>query len=203
MKIYGFCPMKIFILGYPESGHSDVAQALCQNSKYYYVDGINWVKQTFRVVGNDEHEEQYYDAYHQYFAGRLAGDPDLCLRNIKDTISCNPSDHYIIDGIASPRDFATLFDYAKDIVVFLNRTDNEEAHIRDYEKIGVSVIRDYCFWMSSANLLEKERWLEYNFKMHSGDSDRFKAMGSKNSVFIVGSMAKVILHLEETLGNKL
>lgn len=191
--------MKIFILGYPESGYHDVAQSICQDIKYCYVDGLNWVRQTFRSIRDDEHIEQYYDAYHQYFTDRLIEDSNLCLRNIKDTIACNVSEHYVISGIASPRDFATLFDYTQDYVVFLNRTDNEDAQIKDYEKIGVSVIRDYCFWMSSANLLPKERWLEFNFKMWGTDKERFKKMGSKNSVFIVGSLEKVILHLQETL----
>jgi len=36
--------------------------------------------------------------------------------------------------------------------------------------------------------------------MAGGGADRFKTMGSKNSVFIVGSIDKVIQHLQEVLG---
>lgn len=194
--------MKIFIVGYPQSGYFEVAQALSCDPKMSYVDGLNWVKHTFRSIGETEHIEQYHDAYHQYFVDRLASDPDLCLRNITETIACASSEHFVISGIASPRDFASLFDYTQDYIVFLNRTDGEEVQIKDYEKIGVSVIRDYCFWMSSASLLPKERWLEYNYKMSGTDMERFKKMGSKNSVFIVGSLERVIAHLQETFGSK-
>src|SRR5258708_3398056 len=193
--------MKVFVLGLPESGRSTVATALCQDSRYCYVDGVHWIKQTFRPKRENEHIEQYQDAYHQYFVNRLMGDADLCVRNIEDTILYNLSNHYVIDGIATPRDFSTLFDYTQDFVVFLNRTDNEDVHMKDYEKIGVSVMRDYCFWLSSAGLLPKERWHEYNFKMAGGTTDRFKAMGSKNSVFVVSSLDKAIIHLQETLIN--
>jgi hypothetical protein len=193
--------MKIFILGRPESGRSTVAEALCQDRQYCYVDGSHWVKQTFRPKRDEEHIEQYHDAYHQYFVDRLMGDSNLCLRNIQDTILSNPSDRYVIDGIVAPRDFVTLFDYNHDFVVFLNRNGEEEIQMKDYEKIGVSVMRDYCFWMSSAGLFTKERWHEYNFKMNGGDPTRFKTMGSKNSVFIVGTLEKAIQHLRDTLNN--
>jgi hypothetical protein len=105
---------------------------------------------------------------------------------------------FVVDGIISPKDFGTLFDYRQDIVVFLNRTDNEHEY-RDHENIGVSVIRDYCFWMSAAGVLSKDRWVEYNFKIPGEDSDFAKAMGAQNSVFIVKSIKKVISHLTERL----
>jgi hypothetical protein len=193
--------MKVFLLGRPQSGRSTVAKALCQDTKYCYVDGSDWVKQTFRSKREGEHPEQYHDAYHEYFANRLKGDADLCLRNIVDTILSYSSDNYIIDGVITPRDFISLFDPIHDFVVFLNRNDDEDIPMKDYEKIGVSVMRDYCFWMSAANLLPKDKWFEYNFKMTGGDPTRFKAMGSKNSVFIVGSLDKAIQHLKETLND--
>lgn len=193
--------MKVFILGRPQSGRSSVAKALCQEAKYCYVDGSDWVRQTFRSRREGEHVEQYQDAYHEYFANRLKGDTDLCLRNMEDTILYNPSDNYVIDGIVLPRDFIYLFDCAQDFVVFLNRNGDEDIPMKDYEKIGVSVMRDYCFWMSAANLLSKDKWYEYNFKMTGGDPSRFKAMGSKNSVFIVGSLDKAIEHLKASLND--
>jgi adenylate kinase family enzyme len=196
--------MKVFILGLPESGQDQVAQALCQDSRYWYVDGGHWVRQTFRSIREDERPEQYQDAFHQYFVERLSWDADLCLRNIKDSmVSCNiVQQHFVIDGIATPRDFASLFDYSNDFVVFLNRTDSEEVLMKDYQKISVSVIRDYCFWMASADLLSRDRWFEYNFRMYGGDKDRFRTLGSKNSVFIVGSLDKAIVHLRETLESR-
>jgi adenylate kinase family enzyme len=193
--------MKVFILGLPESGRSTVAQSICQDIRYSYVDGSHWIKKTFRSQREGEHIEQFLDAYHQYFIKRLIDDPNICLRNIEETMRCNSSEHFIIDGVATPRDFVTLFDYSQDFVVFLNRNGNEEVQMKDYEKIGVSVMRDYCFWMSAAGLLPREHWYEYNFKMTGGDPQRYKAMGSKNSVFIVGTLEKAVSHLKDSLND--
>jgi len=48
-------------------------------------------------------------------------------------------------------------------------------------------------------MLCREQWHEYNFKMVGGLVEKFKSMGSKNSVFIVGTLDKVIEHLKEYL----
>jgi hypothetical protein len=84
----------------------------------------------------------------------------------------------------------------------LNRTDHQEVKLKDYENIGVSVIRDYCFWLSSAGFLPRERWYEYNFKMTGGAIDRFRSMGSKNSVFIMGTLNRAIDHLQKALNER-
>jgi hypothetical protein len=86
----------------------------------------------------------------------------------------------------------------EDFIVFLNRTNNE-VDLKDYENIGVSVMRDYCFWLSSANNLDKNNWFEYNFNIPGEESDWVKSLGHKNSVFIVKSINKVISHLKERL----
>ena len=80
----------------------------------------------------------------------------------------------------------------------MNRVDNE-SDFKDHENIGVSVIRDYCFWMSSAGLIKKTHWLEYNFRVNDDKSDFVKAMGARNSVFIVKSIRRAISHLTESL----
>jgi hypothetical protein len=133
----------------------------------------------------------------------IATSPQFVSDNIFNIINDDAKFHvsnniYVIDGVSSPRDFATLFDYQNDIVVFLNRTDSNHEY-RDHENIGTSVIRDYCFWMSAAGLLNKQRWLEYNFKIPGEDSDHVKQMGAQNSVYIVKSIKKVISHLSERL----
>ena len=195
--------MEIFIIGMPGSGRTTVAKAVCQQEGFRYVDSISWVKATFRDQKPGEHPDQYQDAYHQWFSNRLKEDPFLGETNVFDSIeayekSSDPGRHYVVDGVMSPKDFTALFDYNKDMAVFLNRTDNEMSH-KDYESIGVSVIRDYCFWLSAAELLPKERWFEYNFKMSAPPGDFVKAMGSKNSVFVVKSITNVIDHLNTAL----
>lgn len=191
--------MKIFILGLPQSGRTVVAKAISQNNKYYYIDSSHWFKDTYRPKLANEHIEQYHDTYHQYVLDRLINDPNLFSRHIINIITNSLENNFVIDGTVTPRDFITLFDPSQDFVVFLNRIDNEDIQVKDYEKIAISVMRDYCFWLSSANLLSRDKWHEYNFKMTNGNMDRFKVMGSKNKVFIVGSLNKVIDNLKETL----
>lgn len=189
--------MKIFIVGMPFSGRTTVAKALCQAEGYQYIDGSSWLKATFRERAEGEHIQQYQDEYHQYLSNRIKLNPYLSIDNVLDTIQSLPkSDRIVIDGISNPKDFIHLFDINEDIIVFLNRVDNAEE-FKDSESIAVSVIRDYCFWMSSAGLLEKDRWLEYNFRIPGEGSDFVKKLGSKNNVFIAKSIDRVISHLKE------
>lgn len=194
--------MKVFIVGMPSSGKTTVSKALCQQEDFRYIDACSWFKSNFRSIKEGEHIEQYHDAYHDWLLNRIKKNPSIVMDNINSCISVYSDDpkFLVIDGISSPKDFISLFDVNQDFVVFLNRTDNQEVQVKDYEMIGISVIRDYCFWLSAATLLNRERWLEYNFKMING-TERFKTMGSKNSVFILGSLDKVIEHLKEALLN--
>lgn len=191
--------MKIFIIGLPESGRTTVAKALCESEKYKHIHASSWIKQTFREKKVTERPEQYHDEYHSWFTSRMANQPNMILDHISASMkSYSNTDQFIIDGVFSPRDFISLFNYNTDMVVFLNRTNNETEY-KDYENIGVSVIKDYCFWLASASLLPKEKWLEYNFQIPGEDSDYVKALGSKNSVFIVKSIDNVINHLKQRL----
>jgi len=192
--------MKIFIVGAPQSGRTTVAKALCQSKDYQYIEAVSWVRSTFREPKEGEYPQQYSDEFHAWFSQRLKINPNLITDNICNSINAygkyaEDAYRFVIDGIQSPRDFVSIFDYNKDLVVFLNRTNNE-AEYRDYQNIGVSVMRDYCFWLSSADLLPREQWLEYNFAIPGEDSDWIKPLGHKNSVFIVKSTKKVISHLQ-------
>lgn len=199
--------MKVFIVGMPESGRTTVAKALCKDHGFRYVDGSSWVKSTFREQNPDEHPHQYHDEYHNWFLNCLKHKPDLCLNHIEDSISFyegveEKEFNYVVDSVVSPKDFCSLFDYNKDIVIFLDRTNNH-AEYKDYENIGVSVIRDYCFWLASANLLPKHRWIEYKFQIPGEDIPGIKMLGSKNSVFIIKSIAMIINHLKDLLKHEL
>lgn len=192
--------MKIFVVGMPQSGRTTVALALAKEIQYRYIDATSWVKATFRPQRDGEHPQQYADDLHTWYLARMANNPDTIVDHINDSIEAydNSSFHYVIDGISSPRDLIRLFEPNKDFIVFLNRTNNE-VDAKDYENIGVSVMRDYCFWLSSANNLDKNNWFEYNFAIPGEESDWSKALGHKNSVFIVKSINKVISHLKERL----
>lgn len=184
--------MKIFIIGLPKSGRSTVAQTLAAHFQGQYIDAMTWVQSSFRPKKEHEHVHHYEDEYDRFLSVRRQANPDLIIDHINNQIAQHPDkDIYVIDGISSPREFANLFDYRKDMVVFLNRTSTEVEY-KDHENIGISVIRDYCFWLSSASLLIRDRWLEFNFKIPGEESDFVKEMGSKNRVFIVRSINKVI-----------
>lgn len=192
--------MKIFLCGLPKSGRTTVAKAIARKFHYHYIDATSWVKDDFRDINVDEHPHQYEDEYQLYLNHIMINDPYFIYDHVYHYMNANKTKDpvFIIDGIISPKDFSELFDYKQDVVVFLNRTDNE-YECRDHENIGVSVIRDYCFWMSSANLIEKKSWLEYNFRIPGDDCEYVKIMGARNSVFITKSIAKTINHLEEKI----
>lgn len=188
--------MKIFVVGLPKSGRTTVSKAVAEAHGWEYIDAMSWVRSTFREPKEGEHPHQYEDDYQQYLTKRMIVNPWFVSDHVYEMMKVNGNDDttFVIDGVASPKDFTSLFDYRQDIVIFLNRTDNEHEY-RDHENIGVSVIRDYCTWMGSASLLNKERWLEYNFRIPGEDSDHVKVMGAHNSVYIVKSINKVISHL--------
>ena len=115
--------------------------------------------------------------------------PELNLPIKEGKIDLSKVGSYL-DGVNNPRDLARLFNYNEDVIVFLNRTDSE-PEFKDYENVGLTVMRDYCYWLSSAGLLPKERWLEFNFKIPGDDSDVVKQLGSKNTLYIFKSINKV------------
>lgn len=192
--------MNIYILGLPQSGRTTVAKELAQQLDFTYLSSCDWLKQSFRLPNVNEHEQSYVEEYQKYFFDRVKANPDICVNNIVNTISYQKQNHFIIDGINSPRDFIKLFDCSKDMIVILNRLDNSAYH-KDYDGVFISAIKDYCFWLSSTQLINKQQWLEYNFKINSEPSDVVKTMGTKNSVFLIKNISGVISHLEEQVRN--
>lgn len=193
--------MKIFVVGMPNSGRTTVAKAIAKPENYMYIDSVSWVKNLFRPIRDDEKQQQYDDEYYQWLVNVMKNDPNIFVNVVNNAIGIGEYANkktYVIDGVFSPIDFVKLFDYNQDIVVFLNRNSNT-ADYRDHENIGVPVMRDFCFWLSSANLIDKNRWLEYNFSIPGEDSSVIKKLGQKNSVFIVKSIDKVMAHLQEHL----
>lgn len=180
----------------PQSGRTTVAKSLCQSGKFHHIDGFSWIKRAFREQRADEHPQQYNDEFHYWFTNRLKINPSLVVDNVRDSMAAYGSgDHnFVVDGVVSPKDFITLFDYNQDLVVFLNRTEGD-VDSKDYENIGVSVIRDYCFWLSSAGLLPRDKWYEFNFKMSEDHLNFSKVLGSKNTVMIVKGGTKKIVEI--------
>lgn len=195
--------MNIFVIGLPKSGRTTMAKALSEKEGTFYIDASSWIKHTFRDIKDDEPVPTYQDELFNYLSDRLKVNPDVYVDNVDQAIDSvylhyDDDKTFVIDGINSPHDLVKLFNYNTDYIIFVNRTDNDTEY-KDHESIGVSVIRDYCYWMSSANLLPKNRWIEYNFKMPGEESEHVKVLGSKNSVFIVKSIKRAISHFKELL----
>lgn len=181
--------MNIFLIGLPQSGRTTTAKAL-QSVKLTYFDLLeNFNRKFSRLSFPSENDRDSF--YHEKFISHLKGEVEYFTKHVN-------VENSIIDNVISPRDFTTLFDYNNDYVVFLNRIDGD-VPVEDYQMIGVSVIRDYCFWLASAGLLPSERWIEYKYRMSDDDTSFTKKLGAKNSVFIVKSFKKMLSHLEETI----
>ncbi len=197
--------MKVFIIGLPGSGKTTVSKSMCENLGAIYLDPAACIKYTFRKLNDQESDQQYTDSYNEYVNQRLIIDPDLIAKSIDDIIKVHPivygseDDQFIIDGISNPRDFIKLFDYSKDLVIFLNRMDNETEY-RSVHNIAVSVMKDYCLWLSNSKFLSKDRWLEFNFTIPGDEKQEFvKKAGVHNTIILARSFKKVISSLEEIL----
>jgi len=179
--------MKVFIMGLPESGRTTIAKSLSDIENFFYVDALIPAKRLF----SDKFPKGSIrdDDYHNLIIDTLKVNR-FYIDIISGVSAAYPNETPVIDGIFSPKDFSYLFDATQDVVVFLNRLDNE-VEMRDYENISLSVCRDYCFWLSSINLLSRERWLEFNFRLN-GNNDRVRTLGSKNTIYIAGDINKVI-----------
>ena len=190
--------MNIFILGLPKSGKTTVATAIAKLNGWEYIDPTSWFKDSFRSKKPNEKEGLYEDEFHQYVIEEMKNAPNKMIDGVLDFGGYDQVPVLVVDGLTCPRDFISLFDYKKDVVVFLNRTDNDHD-FKDYENISTLVMRDYCVWMAAYSLLDKNRWLEYNFQIPGDNSDTVKELGAKNSVVIVRGIDKVVPHLQTKL----
>lgn len=191
--------MNVFILGLPHSGRTTVAKSVEKSLGLTYLNISDWVNKSSLVKLPDEHEQQFQEKYREFYFSILKINPLMCIDYAYDAMLENGLDkNYVIEGVTTPKDFVHLFDYNKDIVVFLNRTDNSEYY-QDHDNIALPTMKDYCFWMSSAGFLPKHKWLEYNFRIPGENSDFIKNLGSKNSVYLVKSINNAISHLDGKL----
>lgn len=183
--------MKIFVMGLPKSGRTTIAKSLSDMDNFFYVDALIPAKRLFA----DKFPKGTLrdDDYHNLLIDTIKVN-NFYIDIVSGMAAAYPDEIPVIDGIFSPKDFSYLFDPVNDIVIFLNRLDNE-TEFKDYEDISLSVSRDYCFWLSSTGVIDKDRWLEYNFKMTGEYSAKIRTLGSKNTVFIVKTIERLTEHL--------
>jgi hypothetical protein len=178
--------MKVFLLGNPQSGKTTIGKTL-DLPGFRHLHISDFLHQT------DCDEEEL----HSSILKTLKSNPDRFINQYKLHTHDFIND-FIVEGLISPKDFVTLFDENKDIVVFLNRIDHS-PNTKDYQNISLAIMRDYCFWMSSANLLEKKRWIEFNYKMSENDPSYMKTMGFKNTVYSVKGINAVVAKLRDDI----
>jgi hypothetical protein len=180
--------MKIFLIGMPDSGKTTIGKAL-------EIPGFRYLHVSEFLHHVDCNEEEY----HNVILNLLKLNPDIFINKYKEHTH-DFINNFIVEGLISPKDFVSLFDPRKDVVVFLNRTDHS-PDAKDYQTISISIMRDYCFWLSAAYLLEKKRWIEFNYKMSEDDPTYLKTMGFKNTVYSVKGINAVIKKLQEDINN--
>jgi adenylate kinase family enzyme len=189
--------MKIFILGLSNSGRTTVSQALVEDNSLY-ISAMDWIKSTFRTKQFGEDSLDFERSFNEYLSERIKVNPFLIADNIEEIIKSCPHNKFIIDGVLNPQNFMKLFDHNNDMLIVLNRIDNL-VDSTDQDNIALNVIRDYCYWLSSMNLLSKDRWIEYNFRINVKGDGAVKKMGTRNIVYIVKSIDNVITHVKDVV----
>ncbi len=190
--------MRIFLIGLSKSGRTTISKSLAEQEGNYYISAMDWLRSTFRSPQPGEDHLDYERNFTDYLCERIKLNPYLISDNIQEVIRSCPNKRFIIDGLSNPQNFIKLFDYNQDIIIVLNRIDNE-VDSTDQDNIAINVIRDYCYWLSSMNLLPKDRWIEYNFRINADGEGPIKKMGSRNIVYIVKSIKGVISHLKQLI----
>jgi len=189
--------MKIFILGLSKSGKTTVSKALCSQSNINCVSPFDWFKNSFRCKSLNESDIDYQKDFQNYLTNSLKKEPTLFSNYIESCCFWNEEKISIIDGMLDPKNFIDVFDWNTDMLVVLNRLDNNSDN--DYDHISLNVIRDYCFWLSNSGLMPKDRWQEFNFKFNGLNSEHFKKIGAKNTLWIVHNIEKVIEILKQSI----
>lgn len=192
--------MKIFVVGLSNSKKTEFCKSLYNecNLNMNYIHMTDWVKSTFRTIKPNESDQDYELEFIKYLLIRLNINENLLLNNAIDILKLNNKDISIIEGFFSPKDFIYLFDCKKDIVVFLNRIDNEKSFSPE-ESLSFGIIKDYCYWLSLNNLLPKDKWIEYNFKVPGEIIDSPRTLINKNTVCLAKSLETAINHFKNYL----
>lgn len=182
--------MKVFIIGFKNSGRTTIAKELASYMNFSYVDAC--VTSMFRPILPNESQENYSQFIDEATANILKLDKNVVLTLLKN------KNNIIVDGIQSPIDIINCFDYNQDYIVFCNRTDYEPEFL-DKAKIGIALIKDYCYWLSSLNLISAERWIECNYKLPGPENVEVKKLNNKNSIYITKNMVNTIELLKKII----
>lgn len=135
----------VFLIGSTKVGKTTLAWTIC-----FETSGIDLVPVQASKWIKEQYNETNFPSYSEYVAFLtkksrefLTDDPDCAIKRIKQSFNGNGGG-CLIEGVRNPRDFMHLFDYRKDLVVFLSR-DGMEI-INEFEE-GIEVIKQYVKWL--------------------------------------------------------
>jgi len=142
--------MKIFVIGFSQSGKSTLAKALSETFDAVHISASNWTKQ-FEINKSDlEYRAKVTNASRE----ALSKDHLISVQAIRTEVLESKKAIKIIEGIRNPFDFTHLFDIKNDYVIFLFPCDVVASDSFDG---GVKVIQDTALWMLANNMIQIER----------------------------------------------
>jgi hypothetical protein len=142
----------LFLLGHTKSGKTSVARLLEEGAGLVLVSASAWARRGFAAQGGLSPEAPgFVEAISAYSAEQLRQNPNACIDDLRARFPLAAGGH-VIEGIRNPRDFAALFDYRHDGVLWLEHAQQREP-ASDFER-GLSVIAHYLDWLSTATLWE-------------------------------------------------
>jgi hypothetical protein len=179
--------MKIFVIGYSGIGKSPFTNKLLTRlPTAQLITASEWVRSKFEVGTSAE-------VLTAYSKEQLKTNPNSCVSFINQKYDFD-NKITIIEGIRNPYDFNRLFDYTKDIVVFLSRESLVSR--TSFEENGISAIKAYINFLLAESLLEKTRVLYIHFSSKNKYSASAIVIPNLDSL-ILNDLEDAIIPLEK------
>jgi hypothetical protein len=138
----------IFIIGKTKSAKSALADWIeTKYPEFCRVQASEWIKaecpwESYQLL--EDSYPEYVKFLSHLSAKRLKENPDACIDYIKRKYRIE-NGMYAIEGIRNPRDFMSLFDPERDMVLFLSNPGHEfDGNFDD----GIEVIKGYVEWLA-------------------------------------------------------
>lgn len=153
--------MRIYVLGQSGSGKTPFSKMVGEKLNLPVISAGNWINGRISL-DKQISKQKAIDLTTETSIKELRNDPDVCIDYVVQLLNMVGSDA-IIEGIKNPRDFATLFDISKDLVIFLNRDKN--PYTASSFEMGIVVIDHYVNWAASTGLLDQEKRVNFKYEI--------------------------------------
>lgn len=153
----------VFVVGHSASGKTTFARALCAKARHLgYVSAGAWAVDGFATSMGVAPEAVAKDRYRAEITGfarvKLAADPDVAVRAVKQEMMAQQNLCFVIDGLRNPRDFMLLFNPCIDGIVFVDSTG--APAVDAWEETGMRAIRATVEFMLASGIIVREQMLE-------------------------------------------